>query len=239
MTPIPATSPRPLPLALVADADPGSREMYVECMKLANWAVVEAMDGPNALAVALSRRPDVIVADSHLPGISGYDLCNLLRRDLATRATPIVLVTSDGMAREMERARAAGATSVMIKPCLPDTLVTEAHRLLESSRVPRGRPGATHAGGSAPVVSTERQVRESNGRSRRSLSRTHLRGETDLPPSAPPALICPDCDRPLDYKSSHIGGVSVHNAEQWDYFVCTASCGMFQYRQRTRKLRKV
>jgi CheY-like chemotaxis protein len=239
MTPIPATSPRPLALALVADADPGSREMYVESMKLANWAVVEAMDGPNALAVALSRRPDVIVADSHLPGISGYDLCNLLRRDLATRATPIVLITSDGMAREMEHARAAGATSVMTKPCLPDTLVTEAHRLLGSSRVARERPGTTCDKWSAPVIRSERQVHESNGRSRRRLSRTHLRGETDLPPSAPPALICPDCDRPLDYKSSHIGGVSVHNAEQWDYFVCTGSCGMFQYRQRTRKIRKV
>jgi hypothetical protein len=71
------------------------------------------------------------------------------------------------------------------------------------------------------------------------MSRTHLRGETDLPPSSPPDLICPDCDRPLEYKSSQVGGVSERNAEQWDYFSCTAGCGMFQYRQRTRKVRKV
>ena len=236
MTPIPLTSPRPLPLALVAAADPGSREMYVECMKLANWMVLEATDGPNALAVALSRRPDVIIADTHLPGISGYDLCELLRHDLATRATPIVLVTSDAMAREMERARASGATSVMLKPCLPDTLVTEAFRLLESARV---RAAAPRDGGSASLTNSDVQVQERNRRSRRSLSRTHRRGETDLPPTTPPTLICPDCDRPLDYKSSHVGGVSVHNAEQWDYFACSGGCGMYQYRQRTRKLRKV
>jgi two-component system cell cycle response regulator DivK len=236
MTPIPLTSPRPLPLALVADADSGSREMYVECMKLANWMVLEATDGPNALAVALSRRPDVIIADTHLPGISGYDLCELLRHDLATRATPIVLVTSDAMAREMERARASGATSVMLKPCLPDTLVTEAFRLLESARV---RAAAPRDGGSASLTNSDAQVQGPNRRSRRSLSRTHRRGETDLPPTAPPTLICPDCDRPLDYKSSHVGGVSVHNAEQWDYFSCSGGCGMYQYRQRTRKLRKV
>ena len=127
---IPLASSRPLPLALIADADPGSREMYVESMKLANWAVVEAADGPNALAVALSRQPDLIVADSHLPGISGYQLCDLLRRDLATRATPIVLVTSDAMARDLDHARASGATTVMVKPCLPEALVTEISRIL-------------------------------------------------------------------------------------------------------------
>jgi CheY-like chemotaxis protein len=75
------------------------------------------VNGPDALAIAFSRRPDVIVADSHLPTISGYELCALLRRDLATRSTPIVLVTSDTMAKELEHARASGASSVMLKPC--------------------------------------------------------------------------------------------------------------------------
>jgi two-component system, cell cycle response regulator DivK len=239
MIPTPVASPQLLPLALVADADPGGREMYVESMKLANWAVVEATDGPEALAVALSRRPDVIVADSHLPGISGYELCDLLRRDLATRATPIVLVTSDAMARELEHARTSGATSVIIKPCPPDTLLTEAVRLLEVSRARRDCSGVARERHTATRAAPERRVPQPDQRSRPRLSRTHLRGETDLPPASPPQLICPDCDRPLDYKSSHVGGVSVRNVEQWDYFVCGAGCGTFQYRQRTRKVRKV
>ena len=236
MTPIPVRSPRPLPLALVADADSGSREMYVEYMKLANWAVVEAVNGPAALAVAFSRRPDVIVADSHLPIISGYELCELLRHDLATRTTPIVLITSDTMAKELEHARASGASSVMLKPCLPETLVTEAVRLLEVCREAQERQGA----GSDTVhgAGADAELRSGGPRSR-TMSRKHRRGETDLPPSSPPALICPDCDRPLDYKSSQVGGVSARNAEQWDYFACTAGCGMFQYRQRTRKIRRM
>ena len=233
MNQTPLASARPLPLALVADADPGSREMYVESMKLANWAVVEAADGPNALAVALSRQPDLIVADSHLPGISGYQLCDLLRRDPATRAIPIVLITSDAMARDLEHARASGATAVMVKPCLPEALLSEALRLLEISRsVPGPTAGPLDGSPAGPV-------RGSGQRSGRRLSRTHLRGETELPPASPPDLICPDCDRPLEYKSSQVGGVSVHHAEQWDYFVCTAGCGTFQHRQRTRKVRKV
>ena len=236
MTPITATSPRPLPLALVADADAGSREMYVESMKLANWAVVEAVDGPQALALALSRRPDVIIADTHLPGISGRELCNLLRVDLATRATPIVLITSDAMARELERLRASGASSVMTKPCLPEALLSESVRLLEVSRAPRTATAETR---STTLTDTERRIHEAQLRSRRMMSRTHRRGETDVPPSSPPELICPECDRSLDYKSSQVGGVSVRHTEQWDYFVCGSGCGTFQYRQRTRKLRKM
>ena len=41
------------------------------------------------------------------------------------------------------------------------------------------------------------------------------------------------------YRRSHVGGVSSKHSEQWDYFDCEAGCGTFQYRTRTRKLRKV
>ena len=239
MTAITVASPRPLPLALVADADAGSREMYVESMKLANWAVVEAVDGPEALALALARRPDVIIADTHLPGISGRELCNLLRVDLATRATPVVLITSDTMAGELERLRASGASAVMLKPCLPEALLNESIRLLEVWRAPRERWTATDDTRPTPLTDAERRLHETQLRSRRLMSRTHRRGETDVPPASPPELICPECDRPLDYKSSQVGGVSVRHAEQWDYFLCGSGCGTFQYRQRTRKLRKM
>jgi hypothetical protein len=40
------------------------------------------------------------------------------------------------------------------------------------------------------------------------------------------------------YEHSHVGGVSQRHPEQWDYYRCSA-CGRFQYRQRTRKLRRV
>jgi hypothetical protein len=43
----------------------------------------------------------------------------------------------------------------------------------------------------------------------------------------------------LTYERSHIGGVSERNSEQWDYYECPSGCGTFQYRQRTRKLRRV
>ncbi len=52
-------------------------------------------------------------------------------------------------------------------------------------------------------------------------------------------MTCPRCDRPLLYEKSHVGGVNARELEQWDYFECPQGCGTFQYRQRTRKLRRV
>jgi len=69
--------------------------------------------------------------------------------------------------------------------------------------------------------------------------RKSFRQETTKPPNTPPVLVCPLCDEPVRYLRSEVGGVSVRYLEQWDYFECAAGCGTFQYRQRTRKLRKV
>jgi len=49
-----------------------------------------------------------------------------------------------------------------------------------------------------------------------------------------PALRCPDCDRPLNYLHSMLGGVKP--IERWDYFQCVP-CGFYEYRSRTRSLR--
>jgi hypothetical protein len=83
-------------------------------------------------------------------------------------------------------------------------------------------------------------IARSRGKGQRvTLSRAHEHRDTTLPPAPPPTLVCPACDRPLRYMRSHIGGVSERHREQWDYFECARGCGTFQYRQRTRKIRRV
>jgi hypothetical protein len=65
------------------------------------------------------------------------------------------------------------------------------------------------------------------------------RFDTSTPPHAVPFLVCPSCDRRLEYRKSRVGGVTSRFAEQWDEFICPATCGTFEYRHRTRKLRPV
>jgi hypothetical protein len=61
---------------------------------------------------------------------------------------------------------------------------------------------------------------------------------TTMPPAPAPTLKCPVCDAALAYEHSFVGGVSERYREQWDYYRCR-HCGLFQYRQRTRTLKRV
>ena len=226
-------------LALLIDRDADTRHMYVEFLRR-DYDVEEAEDGREALAKALTYRPDVIVTETRLAGINGFELCKLLRLDSQTCDIPIVVVTADAFEADVRRATNAGADVVLTKPCLPGDLGRELRRVRTDVRRTRDRLAA------APGQTTDRRGRSAElverlpatGR-RTMLSRAHNRRETSEPPVAPPALVCPECDQPLHYVKSHVGGVSAKHQEQWDYFECRSGCGTFQYRQRTRRLRLV
>jgi CheY-like chemotaxis protein len=228
------------PCTLIVDRDPDTRKLYADYLRRAAWQTDEAEDGREALAKALTHHPDVIVTDTRLPGMSGLDLCALLRRDASTASIPIVVVTADAFDADVRRAKAAGADSVLLKPCLPETLAAELSRVFEVSADLRARARAVREKLSEQLARSEALMERSRVHQRRTmLSRAHNRRNTTDPPLAAPTLVCPVCDVVLRYQHSHVGGVSERHSEQWDYFDCASGCGTFQYRHRTRKLRKV
>jgi DNA-binding response OmpR family regulator len=238
--PVPGFDADPI-VALLVDRDQDTRHMYAEYLKLGNWRVDEAGDGREALAKAIAMHPDVIVTETRLPGIDGITLCALLRRDVATNAIPVVFVTGDAYPADVERAMEAGGDLVLTKPCLPEDLLTRLRIVLEASRDLRTRAAAVRFNALDKLEHADQVLSRSvdTVESHLTLKKAHRRGDTISPPIAAPTLVCPLCDRPLTYRRSHVGGVSSKHAEQWDYFDCEAGCGTFQYRARTRKLRKV
>jgi CheY-like chemotaxis protein len=222
-------------VALLVDADGDTRSMYSLWLQSNHYTVEEAADGREALAKAIASPPDVIVTELRLGGIDGFQLCGLLKNDRDTMHVPIVVVTGEARAAEIERARNAGADAVLIKPCLPDALLAELRRL---------RKGDTSLRTTMRKASVTQRLHESAEQLARparlsaTLSRAHRRYETTAPPAPTPQLICPSCLRTLEYERSYIGGVNTKSAEQWDYLRCPAGCGEFRYRHRTRKLSK-
>jgi CheY-like chemotaxis protein len=212
---------------LVADGDDETRSLYRELLSCAGCDVVDAADGRDALVKALSHRPTVVITETRLPFFDGYALCEVLRQDSMTRGVPILMVTTETRPIELDRARDAGADCVLTKPVPLDALLKEVQRLLRS---PEHVNASATANRSAPRLSDEPR--------RKPLTKAHPRFATKTPPANPPELICPSCDLPLTYESSHMGGVSSRHPEQWDDYTCPASCGTFVYRQRTRKLRR-
>ena len=114
-----------------------------------------------------------------------------------------------------------------------DRVTAEIRRLIADSERSRRHTGARRA--AAGRDATDEAAGSPSPR--RSLVKSFARVVTTMPPVSPPALVCPSCDRPLKYEHSYIGGVTQYRAEQWDCYVCSSSCGIFEYRQRTRKLR--
>jgi two-component system, cell cycle response regulator DivK len=228
------------PLALLVDRDANTRRLYADFLRLSACTIEEAEDGREALAKAIARRPAIVVTETRLPGINGYNLCNLLRSDPATRDVPILFLTSKGYERDLRRAEQIGGDGVLVKPCLPETLLREMQRLLREAANLRERPHAIHETVHAQAERSDQLLAISREHTRRlTLSRAHVRVATAAPPVPPPSVMCPSCDKPLHYVRSHVGGVNARSSEQWDYFECPAGCGEFQYRQRTRKLRRV
>ena len=215
--------------------------MYAEYLKLGSWRVDEASDGREALAKAIALRPDIIVTETRLPGIDGIALCELLRRDVATNTIPVVFVTGDAYPADIARATSAGGALVLTKPCLPENLMAELRLVLERAAALRLHAGAVRARASEQLARADEVLSRivDKVHRRQTLKKAHHRGDTISPPLVPPRLVCPSCDRPLSYQRRHIGGVSSKHTEQWDYYECERGCGTFQYRERTRKLRKV
>jgi CheY-like chemotaxis protein len=229
------------PVALLVDRDADTRRMYAEYLKLWPCEIEEADDGRAALAKVISRRPDIIITETRLPGLSGLQLCDMLRAEPATSEIAIVFVTGDAYTADVRRAESAGADAVLIKPCLPETLLAEMRRLLGQSAERRelARESRRRELAHGETPEPDRVSPSARPRRRMTLSRAHLRGQTKAPPIPAPSLACPLCDQPLQYQRSHLGGVNARHPEQWDYYQCPKDCGTFQYRHRTRKLRRV
>lgn len=206
-------------MALLADRDPDARIVYGTYLRQFEYEVEEAEDGREALAKALALRPAVIVTETTLPGITGLELCRLLRYDPSTKATPIILVSGDGSAADVRVAEAAGADAVLIKPCPPEQLAEHIRRVLVRSSEMRTR-GSSVRESVAPLEESDGSIGRAPTARRAMLSHAYQRRDTTEPPLRPPALVCPVCDGQLLYVRSHLGGVNAHLSEQWDYFDC-------------------
>jgi two-component system, cell cycle response regulator DivK len=93
------------------------------------YLVVTAGDAEAGLQAARSHRPDVIVLDHSLPGRTGTEIASELRDDPSFADVPIVMVTAHTFGAIGSRARAAGCTSFISKPCQPSRLLAEITRV--------------------------------------------------------------------------------------------------------------
>lgn len=104
------------PTLLIVDDTAVSRVTLEALLEPQGYRIVQAVDGPEALAMAALEHPDAIVMDVMMPGMDGLATCESFRGDPATARVPIVLVTALSDLSMQRRAKAVGANAVLGKP---------------------------------------------------------------------------------------------------------------------------
>jgi CheY-like chemotaxis protein len=122
------------PLILLVDDFQDNREMYAEYLSFSGFRVEEAANGHEALEKAFATLPDLVLMDLSLPGMDGWEATRRLKSDERTQRIPVVALTGHALAGHSKGAKEAGCDAFITKPCLPDELVTQVKRILESNK---------------------------------------------------------------------------------------------------------
>jgi CheY-like chemotaxis protein len=113
---------RALPRVLIVDDSEEQRTFYATALHQ-SAIVMTASRGEDGLALAGADPPDVVILDVMMPGMNGWETCERLKADPITADIPIIMLTSLDGVDVPARAREAGASAVLMKPCPVERLV--------------------------------------------------------------------------------------------------------------------
>jgi DNA-binding response OmpR family regulator len=122
--------------------------MYAEYLLWRGFRVALSDNSAEAIAMAFELRPDLVCTSFVLGEQNGIELCAALNADERTTHIPVIIMTTRTTDADLGNVRNSGCQAVLIKPCLPKVLVTEAKRLITASR---RQPGGSHRPGGRVV----------------------------------------------------------------------------------------
>ena len=122
---------------LIADDEADVLNMVATNLTNAGFQVLKAEDGPSAIAIARRDAPALIVLDLMMPGMSGLEVCRVLKGEVATSSISILLLSA--RAEEVDRIIGfeLGADDYVTKPFSPRELVLRVKSILSRKMVPR------------------------------------------------------------------------------------------------------
>ncbi|MFL7791546.1 MAG: response regulator [Anaerolineae bacterium] len=106
--------------------------MLVQRLLSSDYAIVEADDGLQGIDLAEAERPDLVLVDLHMPGLTGYEVATRIKSILP--GSPIIALTADVTDNVRERALASGCDGYLSKPIDPDDFVEQVRAYLSGER---------------------------------------------------------------------------------------------------------
>lgn len=115
---------------LVADDDLDILSMVARHLKTLPAEILEASDGDEALRLARSEKPNLVVLDVMMPGMSGWEVCRAIREDEALHGTGVIMLTGIGERLNEMTSPLYGADDFLDKPFELETLETKVREIL-------------------------------------------------------------------------------------------------------------
>jgi len=119
---------------LLVEDNEASADALARRLERRDYSVVIAADGHQAVSLAKSKQPDLILMDLGLPGIDGWDATAHLKADPETKHIPIIVLSAHAMPNDRHQALAAGGDDFDSKPVVFDRLLQKIETLLASQR---------------------------------------------------------------------------------------------------------
>ncbi len=118
---------------LVVDDEKFVRELIKIKLGRCGLTVLEATNGLEAVEMARTLKPDMILMDVMMPKMNGFEACEKLKADPDTARIPIIMLTARGEQANLEKGLALGATDYMSKPFSPQKLAELVIEILQRS----------------------------------------------------------------------------------------------------------
>jgi len=116
---------------LVVDDEPNVRRLSRTILSK-NYIVIEAEDGKQAIEIANSQKPDVILMDMLMPKMDGLTACLEIKKNPVTKSIPVIMVTAIGFGLNVKLSQQMGATGYVTKPFSSQDLINAIGKVLEN-----------------------------------------------------------------------------------------------------------
>ncbi len=105
-------------------------EQTLEDLEDQGVEILSASNGTSAVEIIREERPEIIYLDVMMPGMNGYDVCHVVRKELGMEDVYIVMLTAKGQEFDKQRGLEVGADIYVTKPFNPDDIIERTSRVL-------------------------------------------------------------------------------------------------------------